>query len=168
MPPMRFPVAVIMQRVPLANRWVDERWEAIAVELAEESSGEPVRIEDTGTGARWRCPGLFVELHPVEAEGYFLNVSATEPKVFVLWRMTDAAEPPARPVVVTLSYHEAARFLDVGEQVDAVPVPLLLLAEMERFVLAHYKGEPRKKARRNELYEGDRAREREASEGKGR
>jgi hypothetical protein len=169
MPFMRFPVAVIMQRVPLANRWVDERWEAIAVELAEESSGEPVRIEGAGIGARWRCPGLFVELHPVEAEGYFLNVSAEEPKLFVLWRMTETGEEPAaRPIVVSLSYSEAARFLDAGEQVDAVPVPAPLLAEMERFVLTHYKGEPRKKAKRNEFYEGDPARRREASGGRGR
>ena len=71
-------------------------------------------------------------------------------------------EPRARPLTVTLSYSEAARFLDAGEQVDAVPVPPPLLAEMERFVLTHYKGEPRKKSKRNELYEGDLARRREA------
>jgi hypothetical protein len=169
MPLMRFPVAVTMQRVPLANRWVDERWEAIAVELAEESPGDPVCIDDAAAGTRWRFPGLFVELHPVEAEGYYLNASTAEPKVFVLWRMQEGGtQPAARPLIVTLSYHEAARFLDAGEQVDAVPIPPPLLAEMERFVVTHYKGEPRKKAKRNELYEGDLARRREAGGGRQR
>src|SRR5262249_28360989 len=74
MPPLRFPVAVIMQRTPLANRWVDERWEAIAVEVAEESAASTERVEDSGSSTRWRCAGHFVELHPVETEGYYLNV----------------------------------------------------------------------------------------------
>jgi len=171
MPLMRFPVAVIMQRVPLVNRWSDERWEAIAVEVAEESTAGPERIEQSESGTRWRCPGYFVELHPAETEGYYLNASATEPKVFVLWRMAeaeDAAEPRARPLIVTVSYGEAARFLDVGEQVDAVPIPAVLLAALQSFVAAHWRPEPRKKAKRNELYEGDEARSREASGGRGR
>jgi len=170
MPLMRFPVAVIMQRVPLANRWSDERWEAIAVEVAEESAEGSQRIEDSPAGTRWRCPGHFVELHPVEAEGYYLNASAAEPKIFVLWRMAepgDDAEPRARPLIVTLSYGEAARFLDVGEHVDAMPIPDLLLAALHAFVAEHYRPEPRKKAKRNELYEGDAARRREAAGGRG-
>ena len=171
MPLMRFPVAVVMQRTPLVNRWSDERWEAIAVELAEESAEGPKRIDDSSPGTRWRCPGHFVELHPVEAEGYYLNASAAEPRVFVLWRMAepgDDAEPRARPLIVTLSYGEAARFLDVGEHVDAVPIPVSLLSALHSFVAEHYRPEPRKKAKRNELYEGDAVRSREASGGRGR
>lgn len=169
MPVMRFPVSVVMQRMPLANRWSDERWEAIAVEFTEESAEGPQRIDDADPGTRWRCPGHFVELHPVEAEGYYLNASATEPKIFVLWRMAepgDDAEPRARPLIVTLSYGEAARFLDVGERVDAVPIPDPLLAALHAFVAEHYRPEPRKKVKRNELYEGDAARSREAAGGR--
>lgn len=156
MPLMRFPVAVIMQRIPLVNRWSDERWEAVAVEVAEESAAAPECVDDGATGTFWRCPGYFVELHPAETEGYYLNASATEPKVFVLWRMAeedDAAVPRARPLIVTLSYGEAARFLDVGEQVDAVPIPGALLSALQSFVAAHWRPEPRKKVKRNELYE---------------
>ena len=155
MPPLRFPVAVIMQRIALDNRWVSERWEACAVELGD--SPMPGAI-DPVSASRWRCSGLEVELHPVEAEGYYLNLSARDPKVFVLWRMAepgDEAEPRARPLIVTVSYNEAARFLDAGEQVDAVPMPSALREAMESFVAMHYKPEPRKKAKRNELYEGD-------------
>ncbi len=150
--PLRFSVSVIMQRIPLANRWADERWEACAVEL----EGQP--SAPLPAGEAWRCPGFEIELHPVEAEGYYLNVSAHEPKVFVLWRMAepgDDAQPRARPFIVTVSYNEAARFLDAGEQVDAVPMPAALRAQMDSFVATHYRPEPRKKARRNEFYEGE-------------
>jgi len=154
MPPLRFPVSVIMQRVALDNRWANERWEAFAVEVETAPASAAVALSES----RWRCPGLEIELHPVEAEGYYLNLSARDPKVFVLWRMAepgDDAEPRARPFIVTVSYNEAARFLDAGEQVDAVPMPAALLAAMESFVAKHYKPEPRKKAKRNELYEGE-------------
>jgi hypothetical protein len=154
MPPLRFPVSVIMQRIPLVSRWADERWEACAVELEGEMPAPLPESEAT----RWRCPGFEIELHPVEAEGYYLNLSAREPKVFVLWRMAepgDDKEPRARPYIVTVSYNEAARFLDAGEQVDAVPMPEALLAAMEPFVTEHYRPEPRKKVKRNELYEGE-------------
>jgi hypothetical protein len=157
MPPLRFPVTVVMQRIPLANRWANERWETCAVEL-EGRADAPDLPQDGSSPSRWRCPGFEVELHPVEAEGYYLNLSAREPKVFVLWRMAepgDDAEPRARPLIVTVSYNEAARFLDAGEQVDAVPMPAALLAAMESFVAKHYRPEPRKKAKRNELYEGE-------------
>jgi hypothetical protein len=167
MPPLRFPVAVVMQRIALDNRWVSERWEAFAVELET----VPERALEALSESRWRCSGLEVELHPVEAEGYYLNISAREPKVFVLWRMAEAgddAQPLARPYIVTVSYNEAARFLDAGEQVDAVPMPAALLAAMESFVAKHYQPEPRKKAKRNELYEGDERLRDAAGEGRRR
>lgn len=161
MPPLRFPVAVIMQRTPLANRWADERWEAVGVELEREAhaGAAPGAAASGGaTAMRWRCPGHEIELHPVEAEGYYLNLSSREPKVFVLWRVAepgDDAEPRARPLIVTVSYNEAGRFLDAGEQVDAVPMPAALLAAMESFLAKHYQPEPRKKVKRNEFYEGE-------------
>jgi hypothetical protein len=150
-----------MQRTPLANRWVDERWDAVAVE-AEDGISEAAVTDATPNGSaratRWRCAGHEIELVASEADGYYLNVSAREPKVFVLWRMAepgDDAEPRARPLIVTVSYNEAARFLDAGEQVDAVPMPASMLAALESFVAANYRPEPRKKVKRNELYEGE-------------
>lgn len=171
MPPVRFPVAVIMQRTPLANRWASERWEAVAVEAAAESTAACTLQSDGPEGTRWRCGGHTIELHPSESEGYYLNNSAREPKVFVLWRMAEAedeAEPRGRPLIVTVSYGEAARFLDAGEQVDAVPMPAAILAALDAFVAAHYRPEPRKKAHRNELYENAEARRSETDGGRRR
>jgi len=59
------------------------------------------------------------------------------------------------PKRVTVSYNEAGRLLDGGEQVEAVPLPAEIRAWMEPFVAEHYKPEPKRKSRRNELYERD-------------
>jgi hypothetical protein len=59
--------------------------------------------------------------------------------------------------VVTVSYNEAGRLLDGGEHVDAVPIAPEIFAWMEPFVIEHYKPEVKRKVRRNQLYERDRA-----------
>src|SRR5688572_2926191 len=143
MPPLRFPVAVILQRTPLANRWQSERWEPVAVEMeVAPASSEPVRISESDAGTQWRFGGLSCELHRSEGEGYSLNLESPDPKVFVMWRMAeDATEPAAFPVIVTVSYNQAARMLDGGEQVDAVPMPPEIKAAMTSFVAEHYKPE---------------------------
>jgi len=152
---LRFPVAVVMQRTPLANRWVSERWEPVSVDAMPVDAGDPFPrcIADDAGGTRWRFADHVVELHPSEAEGYYLNLSAPDPKVFVMWRMADdGAEPAARPWIVTVSYNQAARMLDGGEQVDAVPMPVQIRAWLEPYVAAHYKPEPRRKVKRNDPF----------------
>lgn len=155
MTPARFPVSVIIACTPLANRWQSERWEPVAVELAN-GEGIPAaaaRGPIDAAGTRWRFDGYAIELHRSEAEGYFLNTTSPDPKVFVMWRLRDeAVSPPIRPEVVTVSYNEAARLMDGGEQVDAVPMPGEILAWMAPFVAEHYKPEPKRKVRRNDPF----------------
>ena len=97
-----------------------------------------------------------MELHPTEAEGYYLNLTAPQPRAFVMWRMyDDGRSPPAQPVIVTLSYNEAARMMDGGEQVDSVALPLPLQAMLAPYIEEHYKPEPKKKVRRNDPFAAD-------------
>ena len=148
----RIPVDVIMERVPLQNRWVSERWLPVAVVPAESAAAAPACERLAGEIERWRCGPLEVELHPSEAEGYYLNVSAPSPRAFVLWRLFEEGEPAARPVVVTVSYHEAARFMDGGEQVEGVALPEPIADFMHPFIALHYKPEPRRKVKRNDPF----------------
>jgi hypothetical protein len=155
---MRFPVIVVMERVPLANRWVDERWQPGAVVPADDAApaAGPTCIADGADGTAWAFPGHAVELHASEGEGYYLNLTSPEPKAFVMWRPAeDGAEPPVRVVVVTLSYNEAARMLDGGERVDAVPLARELFDWMQPWVAANYRPEPRQKIRRNDPFRDD-------------
>jgi hypothetical protein len=146
----RIPVDVIMERVALHNRWVSERWLPVAVVPAAGASPANERLP--GEVERWRCGPFEVELHPSEAEGYYLNLTAPAPKAFVLWRLFESGEPPARPVIVTVSYNEAGRFMDGGEQVEGVPLPELLAEVMQPFIALHYKPEPRRKVKRNDPF----------------
>ena len=162
MPVTRIPVAVYMDRVPVQSRWISEKWQPSRVEATgapqddvEWEAGAPEVEPADGDARRWRFPGCTVELHRSEAEGYFLNLSAPAPCVFVMWRTFDDGEPRARPVVVTVSYNEAARMMDGGEQVDRVAMPPALHALLGPYVALHYKPEPRKKARRNDPFATD-------------
>jgi len=151
---LRFPIAVDFRRVALDNRWISERWEPFAVVFTPEETdvaGTPVASALDGSGDLWRFEHCTLELHISEAEGYYLNLSSPEPKVFVMWRLTpDEGVPPVAPVRVTVSYNEAARSLDGGEAVDPVPMPDDLHALMREYVARHYRQERKQKAKRND------------------
>jgi len=145
-------VAVILRKVPTASRWQAWRWELEDVVPHDPSLGTEPRCLNQGEGGeRWLHPGLRVELFRDEAEGYYLNVTTPAPAWFVLWRMEEQAsiapEPIPRPLMVTLSYHEAARWLDAQETVEQVPAPPQVVAWMQDFGQQHYVPEPKKRKR---------------------
>jgi hypothetical protein len=145
-------VAVVMRKVPTSSQWQPWRWELADVVPQEEAFGtEPRPLYQGEDGERWLHPGFRVELFRDEAEGYYLNATTERPGWFVLWRMeeepTIAAEPIPRPVVVSLSYHEAGRWLDAQETVENVPAPAHVVEWMRSFADEHYVPEPRKRKR---------------------
>lgn len=139
------PLAVVMQRREIRNRWQSEVWEPLGVVLNHSAggAGPSLLVEEDGV-AQWLHPGFAVRLHRDEAEGYYLNVSSREPKVFVMWRMEEGR---AVPKFVTLSYNEAARLMDGGEQVDTVAMPAELLAWLGAHVEENYRPEVKKRSR---------------------
>jgi hypothetical protein len=145
-------VAVVMRRERLDNRWQPWRWSLADVVANEAGFGtEPRLLLKNDDEERWLHPGFVVELFRDDAEGYYLNATTDAPCWFVLWRMEEAAtiadEPIARPVMVTVSYHDAGRWLDAQETVEQVPAPADVIEWMREFALAHYVPEPRKRAR---------------------
>jgi len=140
-----YPIAVVMERIRLASSWVPYRWEATGVvrDIFPAGTSERVMRQDEQL---WQIlyPGLELKLMLDEAEGYYLNLTSPQPKVFVLWRLTDEI---ARPQFATVSYHEGARWMDSSENVDGVPMPVELLPWVGEFVERHYRPEPEKKKR---------------------
>jgi hypothetical protein len=137
-------IAVIMQRRAIDNPWQSHAWEATGVIEGYEGRSAARLIVDAPRTTQWLYPGFDITLRRAEAEGYFHNVSAAAPSVFVLWRMDGEL---AAPHYVTASYDEASRWMDGGAQVDAVPMPAALQAWVRRFVALHYRPEPRKRLR---------------------
>jgi Protein of unknown function (DUF3305) len=155
-------VSVIMRREPIVgamSRWQTHRWVLENVVLAGEASD--ILIEKTATRIiinnendsieRWIHDGYRVELFADDAEGYYLNVSTDAPCWFVLWRMEEEAsiteEPIAKPEMVSLSYHDAGRWLDAQETVEQVPLPPEVVVWLKAFVDQHHVNELKKRKR---------------------
>ena len=148
----RIEVAVIMRRERIDNEWQPWRWALEEVVPQESTFGtQPRMLLKSDDGERWLHPGFTVELFRDDAEGYYLNVTTPAPCWFVLWRMDEARgageEPIARPAMVTLSYHDAARWLDAQENVEQVPAPLAVVEWLRDFVEANYVLEPKQRRR---------------------
>ena len=135
-----FPIAVLMQRQRLQNRWLDECWHANAVLAAAgtvrgHGLDAPV-MNKAGAVDGYVVGGLELELFPDEDDGYFENWAAPEPKVFILWRMECGRAVPVR---ASVSYAEGARMLDSGESVDGVSMPREIYAWLGEYLRMHYR-----------------------------
>lgn len=145
-----------MQRRALNNRWHNEAWEPYGVVPDYEGASEPRMIVEQRGVTQWLYPDQDIVLHRDEAEGYYLNVSTADPRVFISWRMDEGR---GAPLLLTVSYHEASRWLDGGEQVDSVPMPLEIYAWLGEWVEKYYRPEPKQRIRpRSFMHPKDRAR----------
>jgi hypothetical protein len=148
--PTHFALAVVMERVAIRSRWQSHQWRPAYVVHDDGShrDGETIAASDALTQRVF--VGLDAALHADEAEGYYLNISAPDPKLFVAWRLreTDAGVDAgdAYPHRLTLSYNEAARWMDAQESVDAVPLPAEIAEVLAAWVEANY-APPQKKQR---------------------
>jgi hypothetical protein len=137
-------VAVIVERETLESRWGTHQWQLLGV--VPDMGGEPRVLLENPQSFQRIYPGFEVRLYPEEAEGYFLNVSSEAPSVFVSLRIDEASSEPY-PFQATLSYNEAARWMDGGERVDRALAWPELSTWMGEWVEANYRPEPKKRHR---------------------
>ncbi len=137
-------LAVILERVPVESRWATHAWQLAGV--VPDEGGEPRTLVEEPALLRRIFPGLAVELFPDESEGYYLNVTTDSPSVFVSLRQDEASGEPY-PSQATLSYNEAARWMDGGERVERAVIGPELLAWLREWVTENYRPEPKKRRR---------------------
>jgi hypothetical protein len=152
-------LAVILGREAVKSRWEAHQWQLVGV--VPDVGGEARTIVEGETMLQRLFPGFEVVLFPDEAEGYYLNASTDAPSVFVAIRLDEAGGDPY-PFQATLSYNEAARWMDGGERVERVPAWPELAAWMGAWVEENYRPEP-KKRQRPRSFEGKEGRLREKS-----
>ena len=169
--PNRVEVAVVMRREPVSgpmSRWQSWRWvladvlsgEALlsldAQDLPAAAGPLPLESAAGASGAsdqasHWLYPGLALELHPDDLEGYYLNLSSPQPCCWVMWRPDEAVLPDGSPAplpqIATLSYHDAGRWLDAQERVEQVPAPAAVVAWLAAYVESRYQPEPKRRQR---------------------
>ena len=144
------------------SRWQSHRWVLEQVVLNEEviqegksqtgfSDKKSQLLSKNDSTERWLHSGYSAELFADDAEGYYLNVTTDAPCWFVLWRMEEEAgitdEPIAKPEMVSLSYHDAGRWLDAQETVEQVPLPPEVVAWLQAYVDEHHVMETKKRKR---------------------
>lgn len=178
---MRF--AVLMRKQFIDNPWISFRWapQEVLPDFGQFSStsisdnkifGQFLGRDDQGES--WLFTGYELNLFPDEAEGYYLNLSATLPAWFVMWRLEEDVEryidgqsielaksdPSfAIPHRICVSYNEAGRLLDGGESVDSVPLTPEHASWLQEFVNEHYRPEPKKRHRPASFKGADRSAE---------
>lgn len=166
---MRF--AVLMRKQFLDNPWISYRWapqEVLpdfgqftnALSAEDKIIGQFLGRDDQGES--WLFTGYELNLFPDEGEGYYLNLSATQPCWFVMWRLEEDIEryvdaqsielakseaTIAVPHRISVSYNEAGRLLDGGESVDNVPLSAEHASWLQEFVNENYRPEPKKRHR---------------------
>ncbi len=122
-----------MRRVPntgAASRWESHRWELASVMPVDEPL-QPLATDNL------LVRGPFdVTLFKDDAQGYRLNADSPAPCWFVMWRMESGDEHPDVQAV-SLSYHDAGRWLDSQERVDQVPAPQEVVLTIREFADAH-------------------------------
>ena len=150
-------MAVILERETVESRWQQHQWQLLGV--VPDPGGETRVIVHDERLLQRLFPAIAVTLYRDEAEGYYLNVSSDTPSVFVALRIDEASGEPY-PFEATLSYNEAARWMDSSERVERVPVWPEMAAWLREWVEANYKPEP-KQRRRPRSFEGKEGRLRE-------
>jgi hypothetical protein len=137
---------VVMERKTLASRWVDHQWEAMAVLPAQAHAGtEPQCLLKDDGGEQWLHPALPLSLHADEVDDYRLNLSAPEPRLFVVTREQDGMPVP---FMLSVSYGVAARMLDAGETVDSIPLPQELWDWAAAYAEANFRPPEEKREKR--------------------
>src|SRR5262245_30907871 len=140
-----YPIAVIMERTQLADRWSTEKWEVKGVVRDNRPAGaasEVIFRDERST--QFLFPGFELKLRRDEAEGYYLNITSPLPKVFVLWRKDGEI---ASPRLVKVRCHDGAGWGGGGWTGDGAAPPVDLLSWIGAYVERHYQPEPKKKGR---------------------
>ena len=162
--------AVVMRKQKVDNPWIDFRW--VAKEVLPDvgqfaASGNPQGqisgqfLGRDDEGESWLFTGYESNLFLDDAEGYYLNVSATYPCWFVMWRLEEdfrdyideqsfelVKSESSFPIPhrVDVSYNAAAHLIDSGETVDNIPMSDEHASWLQAYVNENFRPEPKKKA----------------------
>ncbi len=153
--PAAFPLAVSLRRRPSDSRWLRHSWQVVGViatsdRAVTEASRRAIHTyPDGSTDFLWG--GFVLQLHRDEAESYYYGLMAPQPRLYVILRRDAGGQP--WPFLVSASFDEANAYVEGDEEAHPVAMPAEVYAWVERFVLDHYRPEPRRKRKREDWKE---------------
>jgi len=156
-PPLHshLPVTVLVQCTQTPeHRWQAEKRQVVAVlprgAMLPPSAAKSEERPDLTQGAQMlRYDHLQIELHADEADSYFLNISTTQPRCFVVLSENDETGKH-EPFIVTASPDLAASYESVDHPIEVVALDPALYPAIEAFVLTHHIPQEFKKRKRKD------------------
>jgi len=149
----RIPVSVILERrLTRSGRWTAPRWELAGVLPGEsDANGERVLLTDSDGVQRYLWSGLCLELFKDGAEGYWYNLLADTPYLFVVCSIDDSGSgDEIDSILVTVNQDEATGHMESDDLVLSIPMPAELCDQVERFVVENYVPATKKKRKRRD------------------
>jgi len=140
-------LGIVVERRRLDNPWRDHEWRAVAAIVGGPETEEWRLLDQGPDHARYYAGRLSLELYRKDTDGYRLNLSQPEPKLYVALRPDSGDRPQL--FKVTASPHDAEVYEVDGERlIDAVPMPQDLQALLAGFVAEHHVEQPFHKRQR--------------------
>jgi hypothetical protein len=157
-PAATFPVAITMIRKLISRgAWSLPHWEATGVvtgtQFADAKRSKTLVHEADGV-QQFLFRGFALNLYRDAAENYWFNLMGETPSLFILCQKVDGEE--LAPSAVSADFADAEAAVEKDGAAFAVPIPPEIYVELERFVLDHYKPEPRRKRKRDKWKDGER------------
>jgi len=118
---------------------------------AQASKGfERTTLRDDGHLSQYSWRGYDVALYLDDIESYHFNLEGESLWIFVIGEYADAEDEAGEivPLLVTLSYDEAASYMETDSLVFNLPIPGEIQLWVERYVLDDYRPVEKKKPKR--------------------
>jgi len=147
-------LGVVVEKRKSRHRWGGDVWKPVAVFPHAEEGVVWREMKSEEDVTRYHAATLPLTLHRKETEALQLNLSLTEPEIYVVLQEAEslADEFPYVPQLVTASPYHAQDFSDVGDPiVEKVPMPEAVMAFIEAFVVRHHEDEVFVKRKRDKL-----------------
>lgn len=111
----------------------------------EAADGRCVRCDEEGEDYLWT--GFPLRLDRGAAESYWFNLVSEKPSLFVICR--PVPDPGLAPTLVTPDQDLASAHMEADDTVFSAAMPAEVVPHLERFVMAHYRPQPRAGRRRS-------------------
>lgn len=134
-------VKVTLKQEKLISPWQAYKWVVDQVLPWDDDRGINADLADA------HAKRLTVHVFQDSLQGYFLNLDAPEPKIFVCVRARESWEEAPEIFSATLSYEEAASWMDSSEEVQSVPMPVPIARWLAELVSEKFQPEPKRRRR---------------------
>jgi hypothetical protein len=143
-------VGVVVERHKAMSPWLDYVWRPVSVLAGVPAAAPWTLLGSEGDRATFYAGAANVNLYRTETANYLSNLNSGAPRLWVVLRRRDDAEPPYEVQAVTADPAEGEASTEAGNDlVEMVPMPSSLAAAVAAFIAEHHVERPYVKRKRD-------------------